>query len=94
MRLDPRVKERLKKTFTDELVAQRELVKIISTYPLSSEEQKNILLQFPQYATSQIENNVDQSLIGGIVIQCGSQMIDLSIRNALHLLKKQLYESN
>ena len=94
MRLDPRVKERLKKTFTDELTAQKELVKIISTIPLSVEEQKKILLQFPQYAESTVENKVDTSLIGGIVIQCGSQVIDLSIRNALHLLKKQLYESN
>ena len=54
MRLDPRVKERLKKTFTDELTAQKELVKIISTIPLSVEEQKKILLQFPQYAESTV----------------------------------------
>jgi len=94
MRLDPRVKERLKQTFTSELVAQKELVSIISAYSLSQDEQRKILAQFPQYATSRVENKVDPSVIGGFVIQCGSQNIDLSIRNALHLLKKQLYESN
>ena len=93
MHLDPQVKERLKKSFTEELVAQKELVKVISTYRLSQEELHKIVAQFPQYATSQVENIVDSSLLGGFVIQCGSQNIDLSIRNALHLLQKQLYES-
>jgi len=94
MRLDPQVKERLKKTFNDELVAQKELVKVISAYHLSQEELKKIISQFPQYATSTIENKVDPLIIGGFIIQSGSQNIDLSLRNALHLLKKQLYESN
>lgn len=94
MRLDPRVKERLKKTFSQELAAQKELVKVISAYSLSNDELQKIVSQFPQYATAQVENKVDPTLIGGFVIQSGSQIIDLSIRNALHLLKKQLYESN
>ncbi|MFZ2206461.1 MAG: F0F1 ATP synthase subunit delta [Microgenomates group bacterium] len=94
MRLDPHVKERLKKTFTEELVAQKELVTLYSTYSLSESEIKDICARFPQYATSKVENKVDPTLLGGVVIKCGSQIIDLSIRNALHLLKKQLYESN
>lgn len=94
MRLDPRVKERLKKTFTSELAAQKELVRVISAYSLSQSEVQKILSQFPQYASAQGENKVDPTIIGGFVIQSGSQIIDLSIRNALHLLKKQLYESN
>jgi ATP synthase F1 delta subunit len=94
MRLDPQVKERLKKTFSDELLAQKELVKVISAYSLSQDELQKIVSQFPQYATSKVENKIDPTLIGGFVIQSGSQIIDLSIRNALHLLKKQLYESN
>ena len=94
MRLDPRVKERLKKTFTEELVAQKGVVKITSAYMLSPDELKKIVSQFPQYATSVIENKIDSSIIGGFIIQSGSQNIDLSLRNALHLLKKQLYESN
>ena len=94
MRLDPRVKERLKQTFSQELVAQKELVNVISAYSLSQDELQKIILQFPQYASSKVENKVDPSVIGGFIIQSGSQNIDLSIRNALHLLKKQLYESN
>lgn len=94
MRLDPRVKERLKKTFTDELTAQKEMVTIFSAYQLDEADMKAILVRFPQFGTGKVENKIDSTLIGGFVIQAGSQLIDMSIRNALHLLKKQLYESN
>jgi len=94
MRLDPQVKERLKKAFSEELIAKREMVTVFSASLLSSEEMQKILIQFPQFATSQVANKIDPTVIGGFVIQSGSRLIDLSIRNALHLLKKQLYESN
>jgi len=94
MRLDPQVKERLKKTFTDELLAQKEQVFIFSTIPLLPDELGKIMQRFPLFAGRPVENKIDPSLLGGFIIQSGSQIIDLSIRNALHLLKKQLYESN
>ena len=94
MRLDPRVKDRLKQAFTAEVSSHKEMVTIFSTYALGHEEMNAIMGKFPQFAHSKTENKIDASLVGGIVIQCGSQLIDLSMRNALHLLKKQLYESN
>lgn len=94
MRLDPQVKERLKKAFSEELTAKKEMVTIFSAHRLSSEDMQKILIQFPQFETNQVVNKVDPSVIGGFVIQSGSRLIDLSIRNALHTLKKQLYESN
>lgn len=94
MRLDPRIKERLVKTFADELFTQKEIVTVFSVYPLSPEDMQKILVRFPQFAISRVENKIDPTLIGGLIIQAGSQSIDLSIRNALHLLKIKLYESN
>jgi len=94
MRLDPQVKERLKKAFTEELVAQKEIVTVVSAYRLSEDELREILSRFPRYESSMVKNKIDPSLIGGFIIQSGSQVNDLSIRNALHLLKNQLYESN
>jgi len=94
MRLDPQVKERLKKTFSEELVAQKELVTIYSAYQLPDEDIQKIVQRFPQFQSGKIENKIDSTIIGGFIIQAGSQLIDLSIRNALHILKKQLYESN
>ena len=94
MRLDPQVKERLKKAFFEELVAQKELVTVYSAYRLSDEDTQKIVQRFPQFQSGKIENKIDSSIIGGFIIQAGSQLVDLSIRNALHTLKKQLYESN
>ena len=94
MRLDPQVKERLKKAFSEELVAQKELVTVYSAYRLSDEDTQKIVQRFPQFQSGKIENKIDSTIIGGFIIQAGSQLIDLSIRNALHILKKQLYESN
>ncbi|PIV08695.1 hypothetical protein COW57_00805 [Candidatus Roizmanbacteria bacterium CG17_big_fil_post_rev_8_21_14_2_50_39_7] len=94
MRLDPQVKERLKKAFSEELVAQKELVTIYSAYQLPDEDIQKIVQRFPQFQSGRIENKIDSTIIGGFIIQAGSQLIDLSIRNALHILKKQLYESN
>ncbi len=94
MRLDPQVKERLKKAFSEEIVAQKELVTIYSAYQLPDEDIQKIVQRFPQFQSGKIENKIDSTIIGGFIIQAGSQLIDLSIRNALHILKKQLYESN
>ncbi len=94
MRLDPQVKERLKKSLTAELVAQKQQVTVFSPYPLSENEMKDIVSRFPRFNAGNPENKIDSSLIGGFVIQSGSELVDLSIRNALHLLKKHLYESN
>ena len=94
MRLDPHVKERLKKAFSEELIAKKEMVMIFSAAELSEDDMRKILVKFPQFASNQVVNTVDSSVIGGFIIQSGSRLIDLSIRNALHTLKKQLYESN
>lgn len=93
MRLDPKVKEKLKKTFSEELSASKKVLRIISTYPLSEDSIGEIKHKFPQFSAQVVENVVDKTILGGVIIQSGSQMIDLSIRNALHLLQKKLYES-
>ncbi len=93
MRLDPQVKEKLKKTFSAELSASRNAVRITSSYPFSKEYIDSILARFPEFSGGNVENVVDKQILGGFIIQSGSQMVDLSIRSALHLLQKKLYES-
>lgn len=90
MRLDPRVKERLKQTFVDEMAMNKSVLKIISTYPLSAEEQKQIMIQFPQFQSSTTENVVDASILGGFILKQGSKAVDLSIRFVLQTLQKKL----
>lgn len=90
MRLDPRVKERLKQTFVKEMSAGKTVVRITSAYKLSPDEQEKILSHFPDFAASTVENVVDPSLLGGFIVQQGSQAIDLSLRSVLQTLQKTL----
>jgi F-type H+-transporting ATPase subunit delta len=90
MRLDPRVKERLKQTFVKEMSAGKTVVRITSAYRLSPDEQEKILSHFPDFASSTVENVVDPSLLGGFIVQQGSQAIDLSLRSVLQTLQKTL----
>ncbi len=90
MRLDPRVKERLKQTFVDEMSVNKQVLTIVSTYKLSNEEQKAIVGQFPEFQYSTIENVVDTSLLGGFILKQGSKAVDLSLRFALQTLQKKL----
>lgn len=90
MRLDPRVKERLKQTFVDEMSANKQVLKIVSAYPLSSDEKKSIVAHFPEFQSSTIENVVDTSIIGGFILKQGSKAVDLSLRFALQTLQKKL----
>jgi len=94
MRLDPLVKEKLKKAFSDELALKRSVVRITAGYPLTNEEIQEILKKFPAFSKSQIETQVDTQILGGFILQIGSKVIDLSIRHALHTLHKKMYESN
>lgn len=90
MRLDPRVKERLKQTFVKEMSAGKTVVRITSAYKLSPDEQEKIISHFPDFASSTVENIVDPSLLGGFIVQQGSQAIDLSLRSVLQTLQKTL----
>jgi F0F1-type ATP synthase delta subunit len=90
MRLDPRVKERLKQTFVDEMAMNKSVLKIISTYPLSAEEQKQIVAHFPEFQSTVTENVVDPSLLGGFILKQGSKAVDLSLRFVLQTLQKKL----
>lgn len=66
---------------------------VYSTYPLTDSEQANISLNFAKLIGKQslrIHNIIDQSLIGGIRVQIGNQIIDSSLSGKLNRLKKDL----
>jgi len=90
MRLDPRVKERLKQTFTKEMSIHKNVLTIVSVYALSSEEKNAIVLKFPEFHSTTIENEVDPTLLGGFILKQGSKAVDLSLRFVLQTLQKKL----
>ena len=68
--------------------------KLTSSKELSLEEQKKIQNELSKDFKSQlkIDYKYDPSLIGGLVIQVGSVMIDTSIKNKLKKLEKSMLE--
>ena len=60
-------------------------VKIISAVPLSNEAMNTIKVLFSNSTTKKInlESNVDKNIIGGIILQVGSFLIDTSIKSKI-----------
>jgi len=94
MKINPQLKENLKRHLTIELQKTKEKIIIFSPYALGQNEISSLLNCFPNLSQSSVENTVDSSLIGGVIIQYGSKIIDLSIKSALHTFQKKLYEIN
>ena len=67
---------------------------ITSAYKLSDEEVSKIKMKLKDKFNTDFNINLltDSSLIGGLKIQVGSQMIDSSIKNQLNLLKAKMKE--
>ena len=69
--------------------------KIISSKKLSTEEQKKIQKELSEDFKSQLNINYeyDPDLIGGLIIQIGSVMLDTSIKTKLKKLEKNMLEA-
>ncbi len=63
---------------------------IVSPYKLGEEELGSIKRKFPFIEGTEIENNVDESLLAGIIIKSGSQIVDISLASHLKNLKKSI----
>ncbi len=69
---------------------------VYSTYPLTESETANISVNFAKLIGKQslrIDNIIDESLIGGIRVQIGNQIIDSSLSGKLNRLQKDLIRS-
>lgn len=67
-------------------------VQVTSAYPLDSAEQESLATRLKKRFGRDIdlEVEVDESLIGGVVIRAGDEVIDGSVRGRLEQLGKQL----
>ena len=73
-----------------------ESVQITSALPLSIDQEKEIIKQLKKRIDAQeikLFTNVDKSLIGGLKIQIGSTIIDLSLKGQLQELASKLETS-
>ncbi len=67
-------------------------VEVTSAHPLSRENEKAIVEELNKLVKTKIElkKQVDDRLIGGVVIQMEDQVIDASVKNQLEQLKNNL----
>lgn len=94
MKIDPHVKEELKKFLEHKIVEEKKRVTVLSAYSLSKEELNQITTLFPYLRESSLVNRVDPDVIAGIVIMFGTKRIDLSIGTQLKNLHQSLHEIN
>jgi F-type H+-transporting ATPase subunit delta len=79
----------------DRLMAREERrlnVELTTARELSDDEARDLLQQIEQAAGRKIEatRRVDQSLIGGFVLQAGSMRVDASVRGRIEGLRHEL----
>ncbi|EFR44176.1 F0F1 ATP synthase subunit delta [Streptococcus pseudoporcinus] len=68
-------------------------VKVISTVPLNEEQKsrvKSLVTKKFGLQTGRLEEIIDESLIGGFIIQVNNKVIDTSIQQQLHEFKMKL----
>lgn len=66
----------------------------VTAVPMSQEAQTKLAASLSAMSGKQVtlENQVDESLVGGVVVRMGDRVIDGSVRNRLSLLKEDLSE--
>jgi F-type H+-transporting ATPase subunit delta len=66
--------------------------RVISIEPLTDEEKSNLSERYSQLLNKKIRihNEVDSSIIGGIIVQIGDRLYDGSVRGKLHRFKRRV----
>ncbi|OGK38134.1 hypothetical protein A3F03_05050 [Candidatus Roizmanbacteria bacterium RIFCSPHIGHO2_12_FULL_41_11] len=91
MKINPALKEELKRYLRNRLQSSNKRVVITSPYLMGDQDLRKIQEKFPFLREAKIITEVDKSLIGGFIIKFGSKMIDLSLRSELQSLKQRIY---
>jgi F-type H+-transporting ATPase subunit alpha len=84
--IDFKIIDKLKQYLTSLDVNSLEKLVITSSYPLDEEEKKQIANFFPE--NIKIENKVDPTILGGLIIEYGSKIVDLSLKEKIFSREK------
>jgi F0F1-type ATP synthase delta subunit len=93
LKINPDLKKQVREFVKERLEHGVQYVELISPYELSSQEIDKYRREVGISGSAEVFNIVDKSLMAGIVVRCGSKMIDLSVRSELENLKNTLYAS-
>ncbi|XP_042425473.1 ATP synthase subunit O, mitochondrial-like [Zingiber officinale] len=90
--------DRISKRFVELTMAQRGEVKVIVTtvIPLPAEEEKELKLTMQDILghgkTAKLEQKIDPSILGGLVVEFGNKVFDMSIKTRAKQMEKLLRE--
>jgi F0F1-type ATP synthase delta subunit len=84
MRIDPKLKNKLKKHVTEQLQEERQQTFVLKTpFPATQVELESIYGKYPELRDCQMSNEVEKSLIGGFILQYQSKIIDASLKTKI-----------
>lgn len=79
--------EELQRARTEEVLAQ-----VTSAQPLTGDQRRNLIDQLKRQTGQEVtlEEAVDPSIMGGLVIKIGDQLLDVSVAGAIRRLREQV----
>lgn len=92
MKIDPSLKKDLKEYIASRLADTKKDVTVLSASEMNEKLKKLLKERFPMLEHARIHYEIDTTLIAGVVIQFGSKIIDLSVRNELQNLQQRIYD--
>lgn len=92
MKIDPRLRESIKKFIKDSIRRKSEKVSVISAYKLTQDEWKLLLKRFPFLKDKDIVEKIEPEILAGIIIQYRSKVLDASLRGQVKNLERTLHE--
>jgi len=92
MKINPYIKENLKKYLDELLKNEKDKITLVSAYALNNNELSSLFQYVPRLKNSEINFEINRKVIAGVVIKIGSKVIDLSLQGKLNNLKNYIYE--
>jgi len=94
MKIDPTIKEELRKYLLDRMSGKKKAKVVISApYELEKSDIENLKKKISILTEAEIEIAIDKNILAGVVITFGSKVIDLTINTELQKLAHTIYET-
>lgn len=91
MKIDTQLKKEIKSRVLADLRKEKEQTVIITTpYPLGEEGTELLYSSFPELKNFTIKNIIEKNIIGGMILQHKSKVIDISIRSKIEATVEKL----
>lgn len=92
MKIKPRLKEEIKKYLLTKQQEERKKATITAAYHLNEVEISKLKEIFPALKGRKIIQQIDESIIAGLIIKYESKVVDLSLRQRLSNLEHRINE--